>query len=289
MSDSDASLAQVDQLLQQRAQYEQWLAKLTGAGSQAPESVRAKVRTDYEGRLGAVVEELRKHASTVESALASHRGSLAELEARRADIEERLAEAEIRHSVGEYSEDEWSAVGSEAESALQDIGSRAGYEEGEIARLAEVLQLIARPVPAPAPPALRVEAPLPSAPAEPAGAEAVGAPRFVPRTPGPMRAAPGVRKESPLDELDFLKSVTGEQSGIRRSAPPARRGDSGQVRAIQVASDVVEAGAGAEAASAGPAAGAPTATKTLKCGECGTLNRPTEWYCERCGAELAAL
>jgi uncharacterized OB-fold protein len=32
-----------------------------------------------------------------------------------------------------------------------------------------------------------------------------------------------------------------------------------------------------------------TTVKTLKCGECGTLNRPTEWYCERCGAELAAL
>jgi hypothetical protein len=30
-------------------------------------------------------------------------------------------------------------------------------------------------------------------------------------------------------------------------------------------------------------------TKTLKCGECGTMNYPTEWYCERCGAELAAL
>jgi uncharacterized OB-fold protein len=29
--------------------------------------------------------------------------------------------------------------------------------------------------------------------------------------------------------------------------------------------------------------------KTLKCGECGTLNRPTEWYCERCGAELAGV
>jgi uncharacterized OB-fold protein len=29
--------------------------------------------------------------------------------------------------------------------------------------------------------------------------------------------------------------------------------------------------------------------KTLKCNECGTFNRPTEWYCERCGAELAAL
>ena len=30
-------------------------------------------------------------------------------------------------------------------------------------------------------------------------------------------------------------------------------------------------------------------SKTLKCGECGSMNYPTEWYCERCGAELAAL
>lgn len=30
-------------------------------------------------------------------------------------------------------------------------------------------------------------------------------------------------------------------------------------------------------------------TKTLRCTECGSLNYPTEWYCERCGAELAAL
>lgn len=29
--------------------------------------------------------------------------------------------------------------------------------------------------------------------------------------------------------------------------------------------------------------------KTLKCVECGAMNYPTEWYCERCGAELASL
>ncbi len=29
--------------------------------------------------------------------------------------------------------------------------------------------------------------------------------------------------------------------------------------------------------------------KTLKCTECGAMNYATEWYCERCGAELAAL
>ena len=31
------------------------------------------------------------------------------------------------------------------------------------------------------------------------------------------------------------------------------------------------------------------ASKSLKCQECGTMNYPTEWYCERCGGELAAL
>lgn len=31
------------------------------------------------------------------------------------------------------------------------------------------------------------------------------------------------------------------------------------------------------------------AIKTLKCSECGSMNYPTEWYCERCGGELAAL
>jgi uncharacterized OB-fold protein len=30
------------------------------------------------------------------------------------------------------------------------------------------------------------------------------------------------------------------------------------------------------------------AIKSLRCQECGTLNFPTEWYCERCGGDLAA-
>jgi hypothetical protein len=37
------------------------------------------------------------------------------------------------------------------------------------------------------------------------------------------------------------------------------------------------------------ASGAISQSKTLKCTECGAMNYPTEWYCERCGAELAAL
>ena len=38
-----------------------------------------------------------------------------------------------------------------------------------------------------------------------------------------------------------------------------------------------------------PADSRPEVNKTLKCPECGTANYPTEWYCERCGGELATM
>lgn len=57
-------------------------------------------------------------------------------------------------------------------------------------------------------------------------------------------------------------------------------------------SDTPAAG-GRRAPGAAPLTSRTTATteqpKTLKCTECGAMNYPTEWYCERCGAELAAL
>ena len=140
MADTDSPLAQVDHLLQQREQYEQWLARLDGTGAKAPDAVRQKVRSDYQGRLDAVLVELRSHASAVEMALSGHNEALASLEARQTDIQERLAEAEIRHAVGEYTDDEWGAVGAEAEAALEEMGRRIGVEQGEITRLSAVLK-----------------------------------------------------------------------------------------------------------------------------------------------------
>jgi uncharacterized OB-fold protein len=35
--------------------------------------------------------------------------------------------------------------------------------------------------------------------------------------------------------------------------------------------------------------GGITQEKTLRCPDCGANNLPTEWYCEKCGGELAAL
>ncbi len=296
MADGESPLAQVDRLLQQRAQYEAWLQKLTAAGSAAPESVRSRVRGDYEARLQSVVTELRTHAATVDSSLREHRSTLAALEARRSSIEERLAEAELRFAVGEYTDEEWSSVGQEAQDALGEIAQRTVAETGEIDRLAEVQRLISAPVkaePSPPPAPEPVRAPSPDLPAGilladagpsvgevPPAAPVVGAPKFTPKTPVPGRA-PALGRSgggSGMDELAFLKSVTGDESKRRQVA--ARKPDA----PTEPAAESVTSDAGG-----GKAAATPTAAKTLKCGECGTLNRPTEWYCERCGAELAAL
>lgn len=189
-----------------------------------------------------------------------------------------------------------------------------------------------RPVapPQPAPPASRPPEPEPPVyvePVRPAAAAPPPAPAntelpFRPVTPRPVAKptptpapAPAPKKEDgsgrtlwfpsgkpaepppgKLDELAFLKSVTGGE------APPAAPPPAPPTPAPKRASggfgkpaDTPVMEPAASKASPPPAPepkdrpSAANGQKTLKCAECGTLNRPTEWYCERCGAELAAL
>lgn len=86
----------------------------------------------------------------------------------------------------------------------------------------------------------------------------------------PSAPAPTVPPIDPFDDLAFLHSViapSGSQPAVPAAAMPA---------ATVTPPSVPVAANPAEQA------------KTLRCTECGTMNLPTEWYCERCGGELAA-
>ena len=285
--------AAIEQLLQERNQYEQWLARLAASGTTAPDAVRAKIRTDYESRLAGVIDQLRSHSATIAEDLTRFRGSQAELELREGAAQETLAEAEVRHAVGEYEEGQWQGISETQNRALAEIREELYEVRAEIARLADVQTLIAAappqkapdvPSPAAAPtaePAVIPVAASPQADAPAPAAEPVAtqAARFAPKPPAPAPKSPQG------DELDFLKSVTGGRGAAQ--ATPAASG------AGPTATDAGRtSGAHAAVGTAGaqpPKATPPGQAKTLKCAECGTLNRPTEWYCERCGAELAAL
>jgi hypothetical protein len=292
----------IDALLDERARFQSWLARLDSAGSTAPLAVRDKIRGDYQQRLNQVIEQLRTHAAAVAEQLATLRVRQDDLADREAAAQETLAEAELRHAVGEYEESEWERVRGGSERLLIDVREELARVSDEITRLGEVQALIAAAPVAPSAPE----------PVLPAAAEADGdddweplipmadptagktpppapsAPRFTPRgaarpsEPLPPRSIPfpGRSAEASSDDLAFLKSMADEQPPPKRTSGAAPRASEAGTKGSD---EPPKPGSGLERPSL---AAAP---KTLKCGECGTLNRATEWYCERCGAELAAL
>ena len=295
MANSPDTDDSIEGLLEQRTRFEQWLAKLDASGDKAPAAVRQKVRADYESRLRGVIDRLRGHSTTIAEELQRHQASRSDLDGRRRGAEEELAEAEVRYAVGEFTEDEWTRIREESERRLTGLRDQLQSVGGEITRLAEVQALIsatpkrseaapAAPAPAPAAPPKEemIERSPPPPPPPPAAEPAPVEPPAAQRMPKPPRPQPEPAHAAPAesDELAFLKSVADEErkpSGSRRSNP-------GAAAPVQ-ASRAVEA----PAAPSSGKAGAPGVAKTLKCAECGTLNRPTEWYCERCGAELAGI
>ena len=136
-------------------------------------------------------------------------------------------------------------------------------------------------------------------------------------TPPPTQRADASRlsgeTKGTFDELAFLSSVVNTPAGPLDAAPADRpderaRRDSFAQRApdegiVNLSSDAgaalnAPASRGASSPLAMNVSGnipivlkdkTGEAAKTLKCGECGAMNYPTEWYCERCGAELASL
>jgi len=289
ISDTDLT---IEALLEQRSQYEEWLAKLDSSGDKAPPAVRQRVRGDYQARLQNVMEQLRGRVNAIAEELERHHASQAELDRQRRAAEEALAEAEVRHAVGEYTEDEWRRLSEQSRREVEQLRVQLRGIGAEITRLSEVQALISAPrggvastPPSPAPrPAPKPEPPRPEASeptlvvthvADPMSDPAAPPPRSTPAPP-PAEPAP-----SGVDELTFLKSVSDEE------IKPAPRRTSGPVAAVTSAPPRAPEPAVQTTPQPGKAAAA--VAKTLKCGDCGTLNRPTEWYCERCGAELAGV
>ena len=270
--------ATIESLLEQRSQYEEWILRLDTSGDKAPPAVRQRVRGDYEARLEAVMEQLRGRSAGIAEELERQHASQAALDRERRSAEEALAEAEVRHTVGEYTEDEWRRLSDQSRKNIEQLRGKLREIGAEITRLTELQGQIAGtggsaaapPPPRPAPPA---RTPRPEIIEQsPFLANLAEEPDLIPPAPAKSQTPPG-------DELAFLKSVSDEPSR------PARQPNN-QSMPAQTATAAPRP---AEPAAPAPAKVASGVAKTLKCGECGTLNRPTEWYCERCGAELAGV
>jgi hypothetical protein len=273
------SLDALNGLLKERQRYEEWLAALEAKRASTSDSVYQRVQADYQTRLREVSSKLAERAGELRENIDALTLRLEETTRQETQQREARQEAELRAAVGEYTDKQWKEIGgawdkelsrlvkekSSLDAQLNELNrifalsvkekqsaaalERFDSQDGSRAPISPVVPRPAIPEPPTLNPPSRAEAP-PST-----------------RTQAPAPAAPASR--SPFDEFPVLRPGSGA------SSPPAG------TTAVATPPAVPKSGGGQDPRS--------EQHKTLKCPECGAANYPTEWYCERCGGELATM
>lgn len=131
---------EVLELLEERRRVQGWMEKLHELQAETTPTVYQKVRTDYEGRLREMNGRLAEHRSDLESSVARHRSRVEKLQAERDEAATRLEEAELRHRVGEFAEDEWERRRGEGEAAIGELDASLSHQREALARLERILE-----------------------------------------------------------------------------------------------------------------------------------------------------
>lgn len=290
-------------LMLERQRFEAWLAQLESRRAITPPHVFERVRADYERRLREVMEQLTSRTTEVQATMAALTERLARLQTDETALRDERYEAELRSHVGEMTASGWEKLQRDTDERIARIGTERTTVTGEIARLQQLLSMSRDRARASAEPGASRDADTaapvkggpgfdeleflksvtdgskagaggggPSSPPRmptPAAADVLRTTGAVPHTPSPASApAAAPASLSPVSTPGFGGSGAGDSRNDPKPPEPAKEPD-------QVPSflrDVPQ-----------------EATKTLKCGACGAMNFPTEWYCERCGAELAGM
>ena len=303
-------------LIAERQQYEQWISTLEAKREGTPEHVFERVHNDYRGRLDRVVGEIRGHAEELQLSISTLSARLVEVAREEDTRREGLQEAELRAAVGEYEPSQWDEIRSEAEANLEKIAADRESLDSQLGELRAIQKLSEMG------PGGAIDEPA-QASASPVAAD-TPVEAQAPSVEPPSRA---MEREVPPPVPDAGRSTesAGHRSGTAAAAsrppvpeshqappaqppaqPPVQQSSSAAAASSMPLEPVASAAAATAAAASKPRSmksptggvqavrarteGArPDSAKTLKCPECGTANYPTEWYCERCGGELATM
>jgi hypothetical protein len=300
-------------LIAERQQYEQWISSLESRREGTPEHVFERVRGDYQSRLERVVQDIRGHAEELQLSISTLSSRLVEVARDEDTRREGLQEAELRAAVGEYEPEQWEQLRTDAEKELAKIAADRASLDSQLGELRAIQKLSEstggppvasdtqvaapsaevpkpaasspppEPVAAPAPPA-----PTPAPPAEQAVREAQSAGHRAGTSASPASEKPA--PQQPVASPTAADAPVATQAGQERpgvDAVAAAASAAASATARSRANKTPPGGVSAVKGRSEPAR--PDSSKTLKCPECGTANYPTEWYCERCGGELATM
>jgi len=307
-------------LIAERQQYEQWMTALDAKKEGTAEHVFERVQADYRSRLDRVVTDIRGHAEELQLSISTLSSRLVEV-ARDEDMRrEGLQEAELRAAVGEYEPEQWEQLRSEAEKGLEKAAADRASLDAQLGELRAIQKLSEVGSVGSVPPAVEPDAtagaPAQSQPVredkhEPASPRPfvqspAPSPSAAAAQPAPGEAAPAAPASSAGSSTPPSAPLVASTDGSATERQSARAAEAPRQEAPKVPLEPVAAAAasamtatqrprsgrtppGGVSAARRSEAAKPDQSKTLKCPECGTPNYPTEWYCERCGGELATM
>ena len=314
------SIDDVRLLVAERQRYDDWMSALEARRAETPGHVFDRVLADYVGRRSDVLNRLDEHVGTLATMRDELTARVESLDGKLAAHEDERAEAILRTAVGEYDAARWDEVRQGVEGSIQTLDRERATLMSELQELRTLLSS-ARTGPAMsaavAPTPVFVSAALPLldvdfdddlddfvAPTVPTPAElrtpAASVPAFD-DDPGEFEDAlsmfspssdPGLVELVPIDSYRREREDTPPHRGAQTTAAsftapvdrasPARKEPFDEMAFLRSVIDPATTGGNARTATSG------NQPKSLRCTECGTMNFPTEWYCERCGGELAA-
>ncbi len=316
-------------LIAERQQYDQWIATLESKRDGTPEHVFNRVHSDYRSRLDRVLGEIRSHSEELQlsiNALSSRLSEVAKDEEAKRDA---IQEAELRAAVGEYDVSQWESIRAESGRELEKIAADRGSLESQLEELESIRKLsemtsgseagaaptaatptaptstAASPTPVEsalsvAPPAASVQTATTREPESKNESDSaddrsrfsdVGWPARdivdIPATPSSASPATAPREPTPTPRASMDAAVAAPRPSASPAAPPPAPTPPSKRRTPTGKDAQISSGFSKPVPT--PPEGRPEVNKTLKCPECGTPNYPTEWYCERCGGELATM
>jgi hypothetical protein len=258
------------------------------------------VKADYQSRLEHVTVQLRGRAVELEATVSSLRSRLAALASEEEQRRDERAETELRASVGELSDPVAHDTMSACDAAIGSLVAQRDALGTELAKLQDVLVLV-------------IPQDLPGVAPVRHTEDLVSVDSLAPATDHTASSGPG-QSSAAAEELEFLRSLVSppdadpvsfsqSAAGSDESArdllqPPALTAPRRSVTPLSTSAPSMRdpfrnvSGDGSLTPSNMPSflKDMPSEqVKTLKCQECGTMNYPTEWYCEKCGGELAAM
>lgn len=272
------SLDALNGLLKERQRYEEWLAALEEKRASTPDSVYQRVQSDYQTRLREVSSKLAERAGELRENIDALTIRLEEISRQERQQREARQEAELRAAVGEYTDKQWKEIGGAWDKELARLVKEKGALDAQLNELSRIFALSVKEK----------------------QAEAIAAGRAVSGDGSRPPISPVVPRPAIPEPPTLNPRARVEQPITTRAQQPSQNPASGRSPFDEF--PVLRPGGGSGTPPSTAVATPPSVPKTggtqdprseqhktLKCPECGAANYPTEWYCERCGGELATM